>query len=42
MARFESILIETAKGVRTVTLNRPAKRNALTPELIERIAGRAW
>lgn len=37
MARFESILIETAKGVRTVTLNRPAKRNALTPELIDEL-----
>ncbi len=34
MARFEFILVETAKGVRTITLNRPAKRNALTPELI--------
>lgn len=37
MARFEFILIETAKGVRTITLNRPAKRNALTPGLIDEL-----
>ncbi len=37
MARFEFILVETANGTRTLTLNRPAKRNALTPELIDEL-----
>lgn len=37
MVRFEFIFVETEKGVRTITLNRPAKRNALTPELIDEL-----
>lgn len=37
MARFNSILAESANGVRTLTLNRPDKRNALSPELIEEL-----
>ena len=34
MARFVHILTQSANGVRTITLNRPEKRNALSPELI--------
>jgi methylglutaconyl-CoA hydratase len=37
MTRFKYILAETANGVRTLTLNRPEKRNALSPELIEEL-----
>jgi methylglutaconyl-CoA hydratase len=37
MTRFNYIVAETASGVRTLTLNRPEKRNALTPELIEEL-----
>ena len=37
MSRFKYILAETAHGVRTLTLNRPEKRNALSPELIEEL-----
>jgi methylglutaconyl-CoA hydratase len=37
MARFQYIVVQTANGVRTITLNRPAKRNALTPELIDEL-----
>lgn len=37
MARFRYILVQTFSGVRTVTLNRPEKRNALTPELIDEL-----
>jgi methylglutaconyl-CoA hydratase len=32
--RFEHILAHTANGVKTITLNRPEKRNALSPALI--------
>jgi methylglutaconyl-CoA hydratase len=39
MSRFQSILAESANGVRTLTLNRPEKRNALSPELIEELTG---
>jgi methylglutaconyl-CoA hydratase len=39
MTRFKYILAETANGVRTLTLNRPEKRNALSPELIEELTG---
>ncbi|HTA81028.1 MAG TPA: enoyl-CoA hydratase-related protein [Terracidiphilus sp.] len=39
MARYKYILAETAHGVRTLTLNRPEKRNALNPELIEELIG---
>lgn len=34
MARFEHILVESSNGIKTITLNRPDKRNALTPGLI--------
>jgi len=34
MARFDHILTQSANGVRTITLNRPEKRNALSPALI--------
>ncbi len=37
MTRFHYILAESANGVRTLTLNRPDKRNALSPELIEEL-----
>ena len=37
MARYEYIIVETAGGIRTITLNRPARRNALTPELIDEL-----
>lgn len=37
MTRFKNIVAETANGVRTLTLNRPEKRNALNPELIEEL-----
>jgi len=39
MTNFKYILAETANGVRTLTLNRPEKRNALSPELIEELTG---
>jgi len=35
MAHSEHILVQAANGVKTITLNRPEKRNALNPELIE-------
>jgi methylglutaconyl-CoA hydratase len=37
MTRFKYILADTATGVRTLTLNRPEKRNALSPELIDEL-----
>jgi methylglutaconyl-CoA hydratase len=37
MARFNTILVHSANGVKTITLNRPEKRNALSPELIEEL-----
>ena len=37
MTRFNHILAESANSVRTLTLNRPDKRNALSPELIEEL-----
>jgi methylglutaconyl-CoA hydratase len=37
MARFNHILTQSAQGVKTITLNRPDKRNALSPLLIEEL-----
>jgi methylglutaconyl-CoA hydratase len=37
MARFDHILTQSANGVKTITLNRPDKRNALSPALIEEL-----
>lgn len=37
MTRFNQILTESANGVKTITLNRPDKRNALSPALIEEL-----
>ncbi|MGA2167112.1 MAG: enoyl-CoA hydratase-related protein [Terracidiphilus sp.] len=37
MVRFNHILTQSAEGVKTITLNRPDKRNALTPALIEEL-----
>jgi methylglutaconyl-CoA hydratase len=37
MTRFSNILTESANGVKTITLNRPDKRNAMSPALIEEL-----
>jgi methylglutaconyl-CoA hydratase len=37
MSRFSQIVAQSSNGVRTITLNRPDKRNALTPVLIEEL-----
>ena len=37
MARFHHVLTESANGVKTITMNRPDKRNALCPLLIEEL-----
>ena len=37
MARFNHILTQSSNGVKTITLNRPDKRNALSPALIEEL-----
>ena len=37
MSRFSNILTESANGVKTITLNRPDKRNAMSPALIEEL-----
>jgi methylglutaconyl-CoA hydratase len=34
MADYEHILVQSKNGVKTITLNRPDKRNALTPEMM--------
>jgi methylglutaconyl-CoA hydratase len=37
MGQFRFIQVDTARGVQTITLNRPEKRNALSPELIDEL-----
>ena len=37
MRLFKNIFTESANGVKTITMDRPEKRNALTPELIEEL-----
>jgi methylglutaconyl-CoA hydratase len=37
MNRFDNIVVQSANGVKTITLNRPDKRNALTPALIDEL-----
>lgn len=38
MSRFNHLLVRSDSGVKTITLNRPEKRNALSPELIEELS----
>jgi len=38
MSRFQFIQVSSANGVKTITLNRPEKRNALSAELIDELA----
>lgn len=33
MANYQTILVDTKDGVTTITLNRPEKRNAMSPQL---------
>lgn len=37
MSQFRFIEVESDQGVQTITLNRPEKRNALSPELIDEL-----
>ena len=37
MSRYQYMLVESSHGVQTITLNRPEKRNSLSPELIEEL-----
>ena len=37
MTRFDQILVQSANGVKTITLNRPEKRNALSARMIEEL-----
>jgi methylglutaconyl-CoA hydratase len=37
MSRFSHLLVHSANGVQTITLNRPEKRNALSPAVIEEL-----
>jgi len=37
MNRFEHIAVHSANRVTTITLNRPEKRNALSPEMLEEL-----
>lgn len=37
MNRFQYLVADSKNGVRTITLNRPEKLNALTPEMIEEL-----
>jgi methylglutaconyl-CoA hydratase len=39
MANYENILFEVQSGAARITLNRPAKRNALNPAMIDEIIG---
>jgi methylglutaconyl-CoA hydratase len=38
MSRFQNLLIRSQDGVQTITLNRPEKRNALNPAVIEELS----
>ena len=33
MAEYQTLLVDKANGVTTITLNRPEKRNAMSPQL---------
>lgn len=37
MNRYRYIQVESSQGIQTITLNRPEKRNALSPELIDEL-----
>ena len=37
MSRFNYVLTQSVNGVKTITLNRPEKRNAMSPQLIEEL-----
>lgn len=37
MSQYRYIEVDSARGVQTITLNRPEKRNALSPELIDEL-----
>jgi len=37
MTHFNHVLTQSANGVKTITLNRPEKRNALSPQVIEEL-----
>jgi methylglutaconyl-CoA hydratase len=37
VSQFRYIEVDSARGVQTITLNRPEKRNALSPELIDEL-----
>lgn len=37
MAHYGHILVQSVDGVKTITLNRPEKRNALSPVLIDEL-----
>ena len=37
MSRFQHLLVRSENGVQTITLNRPEKRNALSPAVIEEL-----
>ncbi len=37
MSFFQFLSVSSARGIQTITLNRPEKRNALNPELIEEL-----
>ena len=33
MANYQTLLVDNKEGVTTITLNRPEKRNAMSPQL---------